>query len=56
MKWMIYMRIAIMGIKLFKELFSDARFRPDQLKIYPCQVIQGAAIESLFFDRKYNTK
>ena len=23
MKWLIYMRIAILGIKLFKELFSE---------------------------------
>jgi elongator complex protein 3 len=40
-------------IAMFKQLFSDERFKPDQLKIYPCQVIQGAALEKLYQQGKY---
>jgi elongator complex protein 3 len=40
-------------IKMFKQLFSDERFKPDQLKIYPCQVIKGAALEKLYKNKKY---
>jgi elongator complex protein 3 len=40
-------------IQMFKELFSNSTFKPDQLKIYPCQVIQGAKIEELFHQKKY---
>ena len=40
-------------LMLFKKLFSDQRFRPDQLKIYPCQVIAGAELEKLFGSGKY---
>ena len=40
-------------IDLFKKLFSDERFKPDQLKLYPCQVIPGAELESLYWSKKY---
>ncbi len=40
-------------LKMFKELFSNPDFKPDQLKIYPCQVIKGAALEKLFRKGKY---
>jgi len=40
-------------IEMFKKLFSDERFKPDQLKIYPCQVIKGAKLESDFKKGKY---
>jgi elongator complex protein 3 len=40
-------------MKLFRKLFSDERFKPDQLKIYPCQVIKGSKLEKLYFDGKY---
>jgi len=40
-------------LKLFKKLFSDERFKPDQLKLYPCQVIQGAELENLYWKKKY---
>ena len=40
-------------LKLFKKLFSDARFKPDQLKIYPCQVMPGSGLEKLYWDKKY---
>ena len=26
-------------LQLFKKLFSDSKFKPDQLKVYPCQVM-----------------
>lgn len=31
-------------IKLFEQLFSNPNFRPDQLKIYPCQVMEGTPL------------
>ncbi len=31
-------------IEMFKKIFSDARFRPDQLKIYPCQIIENSPL------------
>ncbi|MEM4214830.1 MAG: tRNA uridine(34) 5-carboxymethylaminomethyl modification radical SAM/GNAT enzyme Elp3 [Candidatus Pacearchaeota archaeon] len=41
-------------IKMFKKLFSSQDFRPDQLKIYPCQVIRGAELEKLYEQGKYH--
>ena len=38
---------------LFKKLFSDERFKPDQIKIYPTQVIRGAELEKLYKKGKY---
>jgi len=35
-------------LQMFKMLFKDDRFKPDQLKIYPCQVIQGSELVSLY--------
>ncbi len=40
-------------LRLFKKLFSDNRFKPDQLKLYPCQVIPGAELEELYWKKKY---
>jgi len=40
-------------LRLFKKLFSDERFKPDQLKLYPCQVIEGAELEKLYWEGKY---
>lgn len=31
-------------IKLFKKIFSSKNFKPDQIKIYPCQVLKGAIL------------
>jgi len=39
--------------KMFVRLFSDENFKPDQLKIYPCQVIHGAGLEKLYRQGKY---
>jgi len=40
-------------LQMFKQLFKDKDFKPDQLKIYPCQVICGAALEKLYKQKKY---
>jgi len=40
-------------LKLFKKLFSDKRFKPDQLKIYPCQVMPCSELENLYWNKKY---
>ncbi len=40
-------------IVLFKKIFSSDKFRPDQIKIYPCQVLKGAGLEKLYYNRKY---
>jgi len=39
--------------EMFKELFQNQDFKPDQLKIYPCQVIKGAALEKLYKKQLY---
>ena len=33
---------------MFVKLFKNENFKPDQLKIYPCQVIKGAQLEKLY--------
>jgi elongator complex protein 3 len=33
---------------MFKRLFSDQDFRPDQLKIYPCQVLKGSELKKIY--------
>ncbi len=40
-------------LELFKKLFSDERFKPDQLKIYPCQVMPGSVLEEWYWEGKY---
>ncbi len=40
-------------LEMFKMLFSDERFKPDQLKIYPCQVIKGSELEKWFLEGRY---
>lgn len=40
-------------LKLFKKLFSDSNFRPDQLKIYPCQVMPSSGLEKLYWNKEY---
>ena len=32
----------------FKLVFSDSRFRPDQLKIYPCQIIESSPLSRIY--------
>ncbi len=40
-------------LKMFKELFKNQDYKPDQLKIYPCQVLKGAELEKLYKKNKY---
>jgi len=40
-------------LKMFKEIFSSTKFKPDQIKIYPCQVLKGAGIENLYYGGEY---
>ena len=40
-------------IKLFKMLFNDSRFKSDQLKIYPCQVMEGTDLEKEYWEGKF---
>ncbi|MBU0957277.1 MAG: tRNA uridine(34) 5-carboxymethylaminomethyl modification radical SAM/GNAT enzyme Elp3 [Nanoarchaeota archaeon] len=40
-------------LDMIKKVFSDSKFKPDQIKIYPCQVIKGAELEKLFYEGKY---
>jgi len=40
-------------LRCLKNSFSNPDFRPDQLKIYPCQVIKGAELEKLYKRGKY---
>jgi len=40
-------------LKMFKEIFRNENFKPDGLKIYPCQVIKGSSLEKLYLRRKY---
>ncbi|OIO53030.1 hypothetical protein AUJ78_00580 [Candidatus Peregrinibacteria bacterium CG1_02_41_10] len=38
---------------VFKQLFSDARFQPDQLKIYPCLVTHFSPLEKMWRQGNY---
>jgi len=35
-------------LKLFKEIFDKQEYRPDQLKIYPCQVIDDSPLARIY--------
>ena len=41
-------------LEMFKELFENENFKPDQLKIYPCQVIRGSGLEQWHKKGKYS--
>ena len=41
-------------LQMFRKLFKNQDFKPDQLKIYPCQVIQGAKLVKLYKQGKYH--
>ena len=40
-------------LNLFKKLFSDENFKPDQVKIYPTQVLPGSEIAEWYNKGKY---
>ncbi len=41
-------------LQMFKELFKNEKFKPDQLKIYPCQVLKGACLVEWYEQGKYH--
>ncbi|MBC8434985.1 tRNA uridine(34) 5-carboxymethylaminomethyl modification radical SAM/GNAT enzyme Elp3 [archaeon] len=40
-------------IRNFKKIFSSPKFKPDQIKIYPCQVLKGSGLENWYYQGKY---
>ena len=40
-------------IELFKKVFSSSDFKPDQIKIYPTQVLKGAELEKIYRNGGY---
>ena len=40
-------------LKMFKDIFYDKRFLPDQIKIYPCVVVKGAELYNWWKKGKY---
>lgn len=40
-------------LKLFKEIFLNENFKPDQIKIYPCQVLPNSELEKIYWEGKY---
>jgi len=42
-----------MDVDMFHTLFSDERFQPDMLKIYPCLVIKGTQLYELWAKKEF---
>jgi len=40
-------------LRLFKKIFSNQNFKPDQIKIYPCQVMPGSELEQMYWKGEY---
>jgi elongator complex protein 3 len=40
-------------LELFIRLFEDERFKPDQLKIYPCQVMPESELEKWYWEKRF---
>lgn len=40
-------------LRLFKKMFSDENFKPDQLKLYPCQVMPCSELEDLYWKKEF---
>jgi elongator complex protein 3 len=40
-------------LAMFRKLFNNQDFKPDQIKIYPCQVLKGACLEGWYKKGKY---
>ncbi|MCK9150885.1 tRNA uridine(34) 5-carboxymethylaminomethyl modification radical SAM/GNAT enzyme Elp3 [Methanobacterium alcaliphilum] len=40
-------------LRIFKKLFSDSRFKPDMLKIYPCLVTKGSKMHEMWENGEY---
>jgi len=40
-------------LTMFKKIFSNSKYKPDQIKIYPCQVLKGAELEGHYWKGDY---
>jgi elongator complex protein 3 len=40
-------------IQKFKLIFKDSRFKPDQLKLYPCQIVESSPLTKIYKKIKY---
>lgn len=40
-------------LKMFREIFNNEDYKPDQLKIYPCQVMKGSELAKWYREGKY---
>ncbi len=40
-------------MRIFKRIFSDSRFKPDMLKIYPCLVTRGSKLYDMWLNGEY---
>jgi elongator complex protein 3 len=40
-------------LRIFRRIFSDERFKPDMLKIYPCLVTKGSKLHELWEKGEY---
>ncbi|MAG39848.1 tRNA uridine(34) 5-carboxymethylaminomethyl modification radical SAM/GNAT enzyme Elp3 [Candidatus Pacearchaeota archaeon] len=40
-------------LRMFKKIFSSQKYKPDQIKIYPCQVLKGSKLEDIYWKGKY---
>jgi len=40
-------------LAVYKKIFSDSKFKPDQVKIYPCQVLKNSGLEKMYYNRKF---
>jgi elongator complex protein 3 len=40
-------------LEMFKKIFSNENFKPDQLKIYPCQVVKNSGLEKEYWLGNY---
>ncbi len=41
-------------IQLFKKVFKNRNYKPDQVKIYPCQVMPGSGLEDMYWGGEYS--
>ena len=42
-------------LEIFKQIFSNENFKPDQLKIYPCQVLLNSELEDVYWKGNYKS-
>jgi len=40
-------------IKKIKKVFSSQDFKPDQIKIYPCQVLKGSGLVAKYYNKEF---